>query len=439
MLTFWEPGIPDIGCDLLLDFHHKLLVRTLVPTSLLVALGLLNAGLKQWSSVSETTGTRSRQLKRFSGNAAFVIIFVCYTGCSTAVFSTFSCDTFDNKQRYLKADYSIDCDSPTHSAYESLAYALLVWPIGTPLLYAWLFFCRTGHANIRNSTHFAPARQLRRRRSAISTVNEAPGPLGDQARQTTRHLVLFSSVDQELMEAAPGNAEKRPDLATRAFGAAFGELGEQVGADADKLAVSAEIVQEAPSRVAMQLPGPVLHLVSAYERDFYWWEIVECVRKLLLGGVLVFYKQGSLDQLVLGMFFAVTSIMVYNYFKPYESPTNDLLQALCQFSVFVVLLSAIIDKFDASQRASTTMTFILFCCTLIPPLVAIAMKLVEEIKSEHWRAFESSLDRLAGLRRQMFAIDVRKHVWWHSSSAPTRTRAMAAGTTTTEASAELTC
>ena len=56
--------------------------------------------------------------------------------CTAAVFSAFNCDSFDNGERYLKADYSIDCDSTTHRGYQLFAGAMFIWPLGVPLLCA---------------------------------------------------------------------------------------------------------------------------------------------------------------------------------------------------------------------------------------------------------------------------------------------------------------
>ena len=52
------------------------------------------------------------------------------------MFSTFNCDSFDNGERYLKADYSIDCDSTTHRGYQLFAGVMFIWPVGVPLLCA---------------------------------------------------------------------------------------------------------------------------------------------------------------------------------------------------------------------------------------------------------------------------------------------------------------
>ena len=62
-----------------------------------------------------------------------------YTSVSTAVFTSLpqACHHFDNGESYLRADYSVPCDYA--GAY--YAYAMvLVYPVGLPVLFAWLLF-----------------------------------------------------------------------------------------------------------------------------------------------------------------------------------------------------------------------------------------------------------------------------------------------------------
>jgi hypothetical protein len=74
----------------------------------------------------------------------------------------------------------------------------------------------------------------------------------------------------------------------------------------------------------------------------YWFEIFECVRKLSLVGIPVFYVQASLAQLVSGLIVCFLSVMMYTWFKPYRDPKDDALQMICQVQVFFALLSKII-------------------------------------------------------------------------------------------------
>ena len=54
-------------------------------------------------------------------------------------------------------------------------------------------------------------------------------------------------------------------------------------------------------RMGVQLPQAVLKLTEGYELRVYWFEIVECVRKLALTGMPVWFEMGSVPQLVFGL------------------------------------------------------------------------------------------------------------------------------------------
>ena len=241
VLAFWQLDLPDFGCDLILDFHAKLLLRTLVPIALLIILGLLAA---------------SPKLRTFCGNAAFVVIFLCYPSCTAAVFSTFNCDSFDNGERYLKADYSIDCDSPTHRAYQLFAGVMMVWPLGVPVLYLGVFLFY--HARIRASAHFAPAQQARRRSSAW-----APGA----RRASLEPAAVSATADAELAAAtgqdgSSGTHQSPPDA---------GPSQEQE--EPDLLAATHELMtggRMTKGGLGEELPAWVVALISMYEKNFYW-------------------------------------------------------------------------------------------------------------------------------------------------------------------------
>ena len=46
-------------------------------------------------------------------------------------------------------------------------------------------------------------------------------------------------------------------------------------------------------------------LLADYKPKFFWWDCLEMLRKAILTGILMFFKKGSLTQLVVAM---VTSL-----------------------------------------------------------------------------------------------------------------------------------
>ena len=92
---------------------------------------------------------------------------------------------------------------------------------------------------------------------------------------------------------------------------------------------------------------------------------------------LVFYDQGSAEQLTLGLMICTLSFGAYCNFQPYLVYYNDLLQQLAQLSIFATLLSSIVLKYSSQQESSNTMAAILATLTLAPPVLAVVMTIIE--------------------------------------------------------------
>ena len=65
-------------------------------------------------------------------------------------------------------------------------------------------------------------------------------------------------------------------------------------------------------------------LFTAYEPQFWYWEVLETVRRLLLTAVLSVCGQGTSEQYVYGIILAFVFVKLYSYYKPYEED-----QAVC--------------------------------------------------------------------------------------------------------------
>ena len=82
--------------------------------------------------------------------AGLFLSFLLLPSISSLIFSSFLCDAFvyddatGATRSYLQADYSVECETPSHRRLERWAYGLIpLWPAGVPALYlAFLLACR---------------------------------------------------------------------------------------------------------------------------------------------------------------------------------------------------------------------------------------------------------------------------------------------------------
>eukprot|EP00611_Tribonema_gayanum_P009046 TRINITY_DN18761_c0_g1_i1.p1 TRINITY_DN18761_c0_g1~~TRINITY_DN18761_c0_g1_i1.p1 ORF type:complete len:1245 (+),score=365.94 TRINITY_DN18761_c0_g1_i1:193-3927(+) len=79
----------------------------------------------------------------------------------------------------------------------------------------------------------------------------------------------------------------------------------------------------------------VAFLWQPYARRYYYWEVVECGRRLLLTGVLVFIRPGSIGQSAYACVFAYVSIAVYLLCQPHLNRQDTYLYGLGATIVFI--------------------------------------------------------------------------------------------------------
>ncbi|CAN0519022.1 unnamed protein product, partial [Scytosiphon promiscuus] len=67
-----------------------------------------------------------------------------FTSASTLIFKTFDCDdAVGDGKSYLRADYSLTCESSLHVFFKGYAIIMImVYPIGIPALYAIILWSK---------------------------------------------------------------------------------------------------------------------------------------------------------------------------------------------------------------------------------------------------------------------------------------------------------
>lgn len=101
------------GCIVNTNFHDRLLVSTLGP---IIALGLL--GVTYFVALRRNSHSHDalQSVLRKHFSVTLLITFLVYSSVSSTVFRMFACETLDDGIIYLRADYSIECDSRKHEA-----------------------------------------------------------------------------------------------------------------------------------------------------------------------------------------------------------------------------------------------------------------------------------------------------------------------------------
>jgi hypothetical protein len=214
------------------------------------------------------------------------LTYLVFPGVSTVVFQAFPCYTFDDGSSYLKADLSIDCNAPEYSGMVTYAVLMtIMYPIGVTGMYAALLW--------RQRKAICPIEG--QWRSFLCIKDALPPRLGS------------TKEEEGILEQRNLDMEKNTRLSSIQF------------------------------------------LFKEYEPCYWWYEIFECFRRLMLTGGSVVFMEGSATQVVGGMLMAFLSIHVYSTCQAFIVDADDVLALLAQWGILFTLFGGLLFKLNLSQ------------------------------------------------------------------------------------------
>lgn len=126
---------------------------------------------------------------------------------------------------------------------------------------------------------------------------------------------------------------------------------------------------------AMRDPLWIRSRLKQYEPRVFYFDFIECVRKVCLVGLSVFFEKGSSQNLAFGVLVTSTFLCVTVRLHPYILTTDDLLAIVSQTALLLTLCLAIMLKSArdlAAYRPETLAEFEGFQSRVGHALIAIA-------------------------------------------------------------------
>jgi hypothetical protein len=99
-----------------------------------------------------------------------------------------------------------------------------------------------------------------------------------------------------------------------------------------------------------ELDGLTPTLVDADQPSYYFWDCLEMLRKATLTGLLIFFRKGSLFQLVAAMTFCLGFLCTTAWMQPYASQTANLFKVGSEASLLVTLMLIVLLKIDLEKE-----------------------------------------------------------------------------------------
>jgi hypothetical protein len=156
-----------LDCYFSSNWHSKYLFKTMLPVffcAVAFAVGFI---------LKHCRGRANALSEALSAMLAF--LFLNYTGIMQDSFAAFLCYEFDDGTRFLRVDYSIDCDTPYHQMMQSYASLMvLVYPFGFPVvIYLTLLSHHSTLEELRNKERKLHAKHMIDHLAALGKANRS--------------------------------------------------------------------------------------------------------------------------------------------------------------------------------------------------------------------------------------------------------------------------
>lgn len=341
--------------------------------------------------------------------------------CSFQAFRPFACESFElgggEARAYMRAEPTIACDGALYrTVLMPLACAaLLLYPLGIPLLYGFLLvnareILHPGDMEIHTRATFVVAEAV-----AEAAHHGAAETLHDHA--STDHPVLPKLEDmRRLLHAASREAlgELRADHKRVVMRSSL--RSDIKSTEAYQAALARIRDDRSEHRVDQGATEDIrnyMFLWGCYQPRCWWWELVEASRKIVLTGVLAVVRPGSKYQLCFGYLVSLTYAVLYAKFRPFNGKDDELIAESCQWSLACVLFITLVwDGFLPPAVAAG-----LLAGFGLVPVVVTAVVMRREVQRDRARR---KLLRDKSERRIKLMAAVRKTVEVNALARPHR-------------------
>jgi hypothetical protein len=138
-------------------------------------------------------------------------------------------------------------------------------------------------------------------------------------------------------------------------------------------------------------------LWKSYTPRMYYWEVLECLRRLLLTGAVVFIEPDTPAQAAIACVLAVVSMMVAMYYKPHAEALDGRIYVVGALIIFLSMFLSSAMKTDVTKEDHSSQDA--FAVVLVLLNVAMVLAAVSQMALVGHRAYLARDNSVLGLRR----------------------------------------
>ena len=296
-------SLMPLQCDQDYDFVSNLLITTIAPLLCTVLFLVLAVGeyfigyysvIKEHRYDSPAAKEGRNKVKDKYINYFFYLTYLILPVVTTTIFQMFVAQKVDDTY-YLKVDMSISCDSQYYKHWRGYAIVMIfVYPVGIPLMYFLVLYeCRQEIQDRDKPPEKTPAAESidsDTEHSPLSIVKASePGNFDEPIEQNRDETEQWEtqSVDTMVVVNEQVALGKDRDKGT--------DKKEERKEDKENNEGNGE---EEEKRVLSPKAARLYFLYETYEPKFWYWEVVETSRRILLTAVISVTLPGDPSQVL---------------------------------------------------------------------------------------------------------------------------------------------
>jgi hypothetical protein len=265
-------------------------------------------------------------------NYFLYLTYIILPTVTTTIFQMYVCINIDPSHEdnadydwYLSADTNIECFSPYW--YKGVLYGslmIIIYPIGIPLMYLLLLYGCKDELISRSvdrsssSANGSMSNNDNNNRSSNNNDNNNSSNNNDNNNNNDHDInSRYSIRDANINYNNDNNDSSKDD----------DDYNDNDKIDSKQLSIAA-------LRTSF--------LWEPYEPKYWYWEIIECYRRISLTALLSIISPGSSSQTVVSVLLSLIFIKMYGYYQPYEADNDDIIAEVGQFQIYITYFGALI-------------------------------------------------------------------------------------------------
>ncbi len=335
-------------------FVQKLIFWTLLPFAVTLIIAIMAVAEYIYKTRYNSFRTHDEEdiLTKIKDKYLFYFFFLTYLilpSVTTSLFRMYICTNIDPNHEdhnqydfYLDADVRIACY--TSKWYIGVVYAsifIIIYPIGIPMMYLYLLSSckkellnrqREGVISIRSKNIL----------SKDTTQNKVSTVSRDTYNTSGRHASdcsVDNSVDDDVLHDLNISFDNDPEMNHQEEEQ---EKDVVVDDDDDDNDDNDEEMKQSKSINLSSHALCLSMLWEPYKNEYWYWEVIECYRRIILTSLVSIISPGSPLQSISAILFTLFFIRLYASFLPYAVHSDNILAELGQVQIFATFFIALI-------------------------------------------------------------------------------------------------